>query len=142
MKRARGEQGKAKITLAASAVAKKFHVVTKPDGGEAKMSVTLADDEWHFVEMPFVSECGDCKVILDGQGAAAVIDCIRVERKDWGTGNEEQVGPSDRISQSCESCKSCLKKTEECIVGRLETSNPVNILRSGGPINARLTAFG
>ena len=148
VKRARGEQGKAKITLAASPVAKKFHVVTKPDGGEAKMSATFADDEWHFVEMPFVSECGDCKVTLDGSGAAAVIDCIRVERKDWGTGNEEQVGSSDRInkidriSQSCESCKSCLKKTEECIVGRLETAHPDNILHFGDQIGARLVLSG
>ena len=80
VKRAKGEQGEATITLAASPVAKKFHVVTRPDGGEAKTVATLADDEWHFVEMPFVSECGDCKVILDGKGAASVVDGVRVEK--------------------------------------------------------------
>lgn len=119
VKRAKGEQGKAKITLAASPVAKKFHVVTKPDGGEAKMSATLADDEWHFVEMPFVSECGDCKVILDGSGAAAVIDDVRVERK-----------PVDTFGRV------------EHVEGRLETASAENIVYSGTPINARLVLSG
>ena len=124
VKRSKGERGKAKITLAASAVAKKFHVVTKPDGGEAKMSATLADDEWHFVEMPFVSECGDCKVILDGSGAAAVIDCIRVERR---TG--VMVGRDDLIAP-------------QCVEARLETSNPDNLLHFGVPVDARLALSG
>ena len=122
VKRARGEQGKAKITLAASAVAKKFHVVTKPDGGEAKMSATLADDEWHFVEMPFVSECGDCKIILDGSGAAAVIDDVRVERK--------PVDTFGRVERA------------EHVEGRLETASAENIVYSGTPINARLVLSG
>ena len=122
VKRAKGEQGKAKITLAASAVAKKFHVVTKPDGGEAKMSATLADDEWHFVEMPFVSECGDCKVILDGSGAAAVIDDVRVERK--------PVDTFGRVERA------------EHVEGRLETASAENIVYSGTPINARLVLSG
>jgi hypothetical protein len=121
VKRAKGEQGKAKITLAASPVAKKFHVVTKMDGGEAKLVAALADDEWHFVEMPFVSECGDCKVILDGSGAAAVIDDVRVERKEQGTGKREET---------------------ECVEARLETASAENIVYSGTPINARLVLSG
>ena len=119
VKRAKGEQGKAKITLAASPVAKKFHVVTKPDGGEAKLVAALADDEWHFVEMPFVSECGDCKIILDGSGAAAVIDDVRVERKPVDT-----FGRVERVE------------------GRLETASAENIVYSGTPINARLVLSG
>ena len=119
VKRARGEQGKAKITLAASPVAKKFHVVTKPDSGEAKLVVPLADDEWHFVELPFVSECGDCKIILDGSGAAAVIDDVRVERK-----------PVDTFGRV------------EHVEGRLETASEENIVYSGTPINARLVLSG
>jgi hypothetical protein len=122
VKRAKGEQGKAKITLAASPVAKKFHVVTKPDGGEAKLVATLADDEWHFVEMPFVSECGDCKIILDGSGAAAVIDDVRVERK--------PVDTFGRVERA------------EHVEGRLETASAENIVYSGTPINARLVLSG
>ncbi len=122
VKRAKGELGEAKITLAASPVAKKFHVVTKPDGGEAKMSATLAGDEWHFVEMPFVSECGDCKVILDGSGAAAVIDDVRVERKPV-----DAFGRVERV---------------EHVEGRLETASEENIVYSGTPINARLVLSG
>ena len=122
VKRAKGEQGKAKITLAASPVAKKFHVVTKPDGGEAKLVAALADDEWHFVEMPFVSECGDCKIILDGSGAAAVIDDVRVERKPVDT-----FGRVERAEQ---------------VEGRLETASAENIVYSGTPINARLVLSG
>ena len=122
VKRSKGERGKAKITLAASAVAKKFHVVTKPDGGEAKLVATLADDEWHFVEMPFVSECGDCKIILDGSGAAAVIDDVRVERKPVDT-----LGRVERA---------------EHVEGRLETASAENIVYSGTPINARLALSG
>ena len=121
VKRAKGEQGKAKITLAASPVAKKFHVVTKPDGGEAKLVAALADDEWHFVEMPFVSECGDCKIILDGSGAAAVIDDVRVERREQGTGNREEA---------------------ECVEARLETANADNLLHFGDQIDARLVLSG
>ena len=121
VKRAKGEQGKAKITLAASTVAKKFHVVTKPDGGEAKLVAALADDEWHFVEMPFVSECGDCKIILDGSGAAAVIDDVRVERREQGTGNREEA---------------------ECVEARLETANADNLLHFGDQIDARLVLSG
>lgn len=122
VKRAKGEQGKAKITLAASPVAKKFHVVTKPDGGEAKLVAALADDEWHFVEMPFVSECGDCKIILDGSGAAAVIDDVRVERK--------PVDTFGRVERA------------EHVEGRLETASAENIVYSGTPINARLVLSG
>ena len=122
VKRAKGEQGKVKITLAASPVAKKFHVVTKPDGGEAKLVAALADDEWHFVEMPFVSECGDCKIILDGSGAAAVIDDVRVERK--------PVDTFGRVERA------------EHVEGRLETASAENIVYSGTPINARLVLSG
>ena len=122
VKRAKGEQGKAKITLAASPVAKKFHVVTKPDGGESKLVAMLADDEWHFVELPFVSECGDCKVILDGSGAAAVIDDVRVERK--------PVDTFGRVERA------------EHVEGRLETASAENIVYSGTPINARLVLSG
>ena len=121
VKRAKDEQGEANISMTVEPAAKKFHVVTKPDGSEAKMVATLADDEWHFVEMPFVSECGDCKVILDGKGAAAVIDGIRVERREQGTGKREET---------------------ECVEARLETANADNLLHFGDPINARLVLSG
>ncbi|MBR4612504.1 MAG: hypothetical protein IKO40_07275 [Kiritimatiellae bacterium] len=125
VKRAADETGEAKITMAAEPVVQKFHVVTKPDGGDAKLVVTLADDDWHFVEIPFVSECGDCKIVLDGSGAAAVIDGIRVER---GTGNGEQ-GTGNR-------------EPPAIVEARLETSNPNNILAFGAPIDARLVLSG
>ena len=89
VKRAKGEQGEANITFTVAPVAKKFHVVTKLDGGEAKTAVPLADDEWHFVELPFVSECGDCKIILDGQGAATVVEMAD------GTGMLDPVKPKE-----------------------------------------------
>ncbi|MBP5791163.1 MAG: hypothetical protein J6W80_02760 [Kiritimatiellae bacterium] len=122
VKRAKGEQGEANITLKVEPAAKKFHIVTKPDGGEAKMTVMLADDEWHFVELPFVSECGDCKVILDGKGAATVVDGIRVER----------------ISRA----EAQRHRERECVEGRLETANDDNLLHFGDPIDARLILSG
>ena len=134
VKRAKGEQGKAKITLAASPVAKKFHVVTKPDGGEAKMSATLADDEWHFVEMPFVSECGDCKIILDGSGAAAVVDGVRVERVDCSRAEAQRRGDvGGKADSPC---------PPQVVEARLETSSSENIIYYGTPINARLVLSG
>ena len=136
VKRASGEQGEAKVALAASHVAQKFNLVTRQDRSEAKLVVPLSDDEWHFVEMPFVSECGDLKIVLSGSGAAVVVDGVRVERvasSDW-------INKIDRISESCKSCKSCLKKL--VVEGRLETANPDNLLHFGEPINARLVLSG
>ena len=123
VKRAKGEEGEAKISFTVDPAAKKFHVVTKPDGSEAKLVVPLSDDEWHFVEMPFVSECGDCKIILDGQGAATVVDGVRVEK---GRGKwEERRG-----------------KCAQCVEARLETSSPDNLLHFGEPVGARLVLSG
>ena len=118
-RRAPGETGEADVSLAAEPAAKKFHVVSAPDGGKAKTVVPLADDDWHFVQMPFVSECGDCKVVLDGRGAAAVVDAIRVER---GETASETPPP--------------------CVEARLETSDPDNLLRFGEPVGARLALSG
>ena len=123
VKRAAGEQGTATVTISADPAAKRFNAVTRTDGSEAKLVVPLADDEWHFVEMPFVSECGDCKVVLDGRGAAAVVDGVRVEK---GRGKwEEGRG-----------------KCAQCVEARLETSNPDNLLHFGDAINARLVLSG
>ena len=123
VKRAAGEQGTATVTISADPAAKRFNAVTRTDGSEAKLVVPLADDEWHFVEMPFVSECGDCKVVLDGRGAAVVVDGVRVEkgRGEW----EEGRG-----------------KCAQCVEARLETSNPDNLLHFGDAINARLVLSG
>ena len=134
VKRASGEQGEAKIVLAANPVVQKFNLVAKPDGSEAKLVVPLSDDEWHFVEMSFVSECGDCKIVLSGSGAASVVDGVRVERDGCSRAEAQRRGGVDgRASSPC---------PPQCVEARLETSNPDNILHFGEPINARLVLSG
>lgn len=133
VKRAEGELGEANITFMVDPVAKKFHVVTKPDGTQSKMAVPLADDEWHFVEMPFVSECGDCKIILDGQGAATVVDGVRVERAKNDINAESQRRGDGRAGSPC---------PPQCVEARLETSSHDNLLHFGEPVGARLVLSG
>ncbi len=132
VKRASGEQGEAKIVFTVDPVARRFNLVTKPDGSEAKLIVPLADDEWHFVEMPFVSECGDCKIVMSGSGAAVVVDGVRVERGDL----------SHAETQSRREGGSGAPRMPQYVEGRLETSNPDNLLTFGAPINARLALSG
>ncbi len=126
VKRASGEQGEAKIVFTVDPVARRFNLVTKPDGSEAKLILPLADYEWHFVEMPFVSECGDCKIVMSGSGAAVVVDGVRVERA--GTREQGTVGRAAPARRNVEA--------------RLETSNPDNLLHFGDAINARLVLSG
>ena len=156
VKRAEGELGEANITFMVDPVAKKFHVVTKPDGGEAKLVAMLADDEWHFVELPFVSECGDCKVILDGSGAAAVVDGVRVERVAcsraearnrplWvGATHGEATKPSEASAERRGDVggKAGSPCPPQCVEARLETSSPDNLLHFGEPVGARLVLSG
>ena len=119
VKRASGETGAAKISISAESTHKTGRV-TGLDGKAAK-SVMLADDKWRFVEIPFMSAVGDCKVFLSGGGAAVVVDGVRVEKREKGKG-ERGKGRG--------------------IEGRLETSDPNNILFYGDAINARLVLSG
>ena len=79
VKRAAGEEGAAKITIQAQST-HKLGRVTNPQGEAATKSVTLTDNEWRFVEVPFTSVLGDCLVYMSGSGAAALVDGVRVER--------------------------------------------------------------
>ena len=135
VKRTKGEQGRATLTVWIEGI-KKFSTVAKP-GEDKSEKVThtlqLADDEWHFVEIPFVPECDDCRIVFSGGGAATVVDGVRVEKAD-------RINKIDRISESCKSCKSCLKKL--VVEGRLETASAENIVNWGTPIDARLVLSG
>ena len=134
VKRAAGEQGTATVTISADPAAKRFNAVTRTDGSEAKLVVPLADDEWHFVEMPFVSECGDCKVVLDGRGAEAVVDGVRVERVDCSRAEAQRRGDvGGKADSPC---------PPQVVEARLETSSSENIIYYGTPINARLALSG
>ena len=134
VKRAAGEQGTATITISADPAAKRFNAVTRTDGSGAKLVVPLADDEWHFVEMPFVSECGDCKIVLDGRGAAAVVDGVRVERVDCSRAEAQRRGDvGGKADSPC---------PPQVVEARLETSSSENIIYYGTPINARLALSG
>lgn len=134
VKRAAGETGEAKIKFVVDPVVAKFNLVKKPDGGEAKIVVPLADEEWHFVELPFVSECGDCKIVLDGSGAAAVVDGVRVERMDLSHAEPQSRRGVDGMAGA--------PRTPQCVEARLETASPDNLLHFGDPINARLVLSG
>lgn len=145
VKRASGEQGEAKIVFAIDPVARRFNLVTKPDGSEAKLIVPLADDEWHFVEMPFVSECGDCKIVMSGSGAAVVVDGVRVERAgngERGTGNGRAGAHPASASFAVRASRLGDMRTPQCVEGRLETASEENIVNWGTPINARLVLSG
>ena len=135
VKRAAGEKGEAKIAFRAENAAS-LGIVRDLQGGEARMSITISDDEWHFVELDFASVGGDCKIVLSGGGAAAVVDAVRVER----VVSSDRINKIDRISESCKSCKSCLKKL--VVEGRLKTASEENIVNWGTPINARLVLSG
>ncbi len=133
VRRAAGEKGKAEISLRADN-ASQLGIVRGEEGNPAKTTVTLEDDEWHFVERPFVSVGGDLKVILSGGGAAAVIDGIRVERRDLSHAEAQRRGGNDGRARS--------PSVPQCVECRLETSSHENILNYGTPINARLVLSG
>ena len=133
VRRAAGEKGKAEISLRADN-ASQLGIVRGEEGNPAKTTVTLEDDEWHFVERPFVSVGGDLKVILSGGGAAAVIDGIRVERRDLSHAEAQRRGGNDGRARS--------PSAPQCVECRLETSSHENILNYGTPINARLVLSG
>ena len=123
VKRTKGEQGRATLTVWIEGI-KKFSTVAKP-GEDKSEKVThtlqLADDEWHFVEIPFVPECDDCRIVFSGGGASTVVDGVRVERKGKGFSRVERV---------------------EHVEGRLETASAENIVNWGTPIDARLVLSG
>ena len=121
VKRASGEKGKAEVSFLADN-ASQLGIVRDLQGGEARMSLTVSDDEWHFVELDFTSVIGDCKIVLSGSGAAAVVDGVRVER--------EEVNGVSRVERV------------EHVEGRLETASEENIINWGTPINARLVLSG
>ena len=121
VKRATGESGAAKIAFRAEN-ASGLGIVRDLQGGEARISLTISDDEWHFVELAFTSVIGDVKIVLSGSGASAVVDGVRVER--------EEVNGVSRVERV------------EHVEGRLETANPDNLLHFGEPINARLVLSG
>ena len=148
VRRAAGEKGKAEISLRADN-ASQLGIVRGEEGNPAKTTVTLEDDEWHFVERPFVSVGGDLKVILSGGGAAAVIDGIRVERRDLSHAEAQRRGGNDGRARSpvsperSEPRKRSLEVcAPQCVECRLETSSHENILNYGTPINARLVLSG
>ena len=148
VRRAAGEKGKAEISLRADN-ASQLGIVRGEEGNPAKTTVTLEDDEWHFVERPFVSVGGDLKVILSGGGAAAVIDGIRVERRDLSHAEAQRRGGNDgraRSPVSPERSEPRMRSLEvcapQCVECRLETSSHENILNYGTPINARLVLSG
>ena len=148
VKRASGEKGKAEVSFLADN-ASQLGIVRDIEGNPAKTTVALEDDEWHFVERPFVSVGGDLKVILSGGGAAAVIDGIRVERRDLSHAEAQRRGGNDGRARSPVSperseprMRSLEVCTPQCVECRLETSSHENILNYGTPINARLVLSG
>ena len=135
VKRAAGEKGKAEISLRADN-ASTLGIVRDLQGNPAKTTVTLEDDEWHFVELPFVSVGGDLKVVLFGGGAAAVVDGIRVVR---GQVSGVSLKTQDREHRTQDRGE---WESPQCVEARLETSSPENIINYGTPINARLVLSG
>ncbi len=133
VKRAAGETGEAKIAFRAENAAS-LGIVRDLQGGEAQMTLTLPDDEWHFAELGFVSVGGDCKIVLDGSGAAAVVDGVRVERRDLSHAEPQSRRGVDGMAGA--------PRTPQCVEARLETASPDNLLHFGDPINARLVLSG
>ena len=88
VKRVKGETARAALTVWIEGI-KKFSTVSKT-GNDNSVKVThtvhLRDDEWHFVKVPFVPECDDCRIVFSGGGAAVVVDGVRVERRAWNGG--------------------------------------------------------
>ena len=135
VKRASGEKGSARIAFRVEN-ASSLGIVRDSQGNPPTATVATTDDEWHFVKLAFTSIAGDCKIILSGGGAAAVVDGVRVER----VVSSDRINKIDRISESCKSCQSCLKKL--VVEARLETASEENIINWGTPINARLVLSG
>ena len=133
VKRAAGEEGAAKITIQAQST-HKLGRVTSPQGDAATKSVTLTDNEWRFVEIPFTSVLGDCLVYMSGSGAAVVVDGVRVERVGGDFNAEAQ-----RRRECGGDGGFCQPQRVE---GRLETASAENIVYAGTPINARLVLSG
>ena len=144
VRRAAGEKGKAEISLRADN-ASQLGIVRGEEGNPAKTTVALEDDEWHFVELAFTSVIGDCKVVLSGGGAAAVVDGVRVERAgngEWGTGNGRAGAHPASASFAVRASRLGDMRTPQCVEGRLVTASEENIVNWGTPINARLVLSG
>ena len=149
VKRAAGEEGVAKITIQAQST-HKLGRVTSPQGEAAKASVTLEDNEWRFVEIPFTSVVGDCMVFLSGGGAAVVVDGVRVERATNDFNAESQSRREcGRAYPPAEGCprSGCPSRggrpcPPHCVEARLETASAENIVCAGTPIDARLVLSG
>ena len=120
VKRASGEKGSARIAFRVEN-ASSLGIVRDSQGNPPTATVATTDDEWPFVKIAFTSIAGDCKIILSGGGAAAVVDGVRVERMGKGFRRVERV---------------------EHVEVRLETASEENIINWGTPINARLVLSG
>ena len=141
VKRAAGEEGAAKITIQAQST-HKLGRVTSPQGDAATKSVTLTDNEWRFVEVPFTSVLGDCMVFLSGSGAAALVDGVRVEREEVnGVSRVERVEHVEEMLETANG-RAGSPCPPQCVEGRLETASAENIVCAGAPINARLVLSG